>query len=100
MIHATWPGLTPGIHGCEESVRNGLITGEMQMHPGRKPYAWLGIHESFVSLCDLESEIGEERPVNKSGGGSGETLLRNLDYAMIENLHKRELRFALAFVTQ
>jgi hypothetical protein len=43
---------------------------------------------SFVLLCEALDETGGQMPVNKNVKGSGDLLLRNLDNAVVENLHK------------
>lgn len=49
------------------------------------------LHESFVSLCNVTYDNGEEMPVNKFVKGSADLLLRNLDYAVIEYLHQSRI---------
>jgi hypothetical protein len=140
MIHATRPGLILGFHGCEETVRDALITGSIKMIPSRKPYDWLGngcyfwensyeraydfachppgqkvirspavvgavidlqfcldlldaaclklLYNSFVALSQAAGRVGEALPINKHVQGSNDLLLRNLDNAVIENLHR------------
>lgn len=51
------------------------------------------LYDSFVTLSDAAKEMGEILPANKYVQGSNDFLLRNLDNAVIENLHKsRALR--------
>ncbi|HEY9260081.1 hypothetical protein [Chitinophaga sp.] len=143
VIHATRPGLVLGFHGCEQSVRDALVKGNIRMNPSRWPYDWLGngcyfwensyaraydfvrhppggrvikspavlgavidlqfcldlldkdcldlLNESFVLLSGSMNGTGEDLPVNKYVSGSKDTLLRHLDYAVIEHLHKTRI---------
>lgn len=46
------------------------------------------LHESFVSLCEAQDKAGDELPENRHVNGSKDSLLRHLDYAVIEYLHE------------
>ncbi|MEI3799913.1 hypothetical protein V7S56_19795 [Chitinophaga sp. CCNWLY40] len=139
MIHATRPGLVLGFHGCEEKVRDALVTGSIRMSPSSKPYDWLGsgcyfwensyeraydyacnppgnkvirspavlgavidlkfcldlldttclnlVRESYHALFKAVVNDKKTLPVNMHAKGSQDLLLRNLDCAVIENLH-------------
>jgi hypothetical protein len=47
------------------------------------------VAKSYSLLSKSLELIGTEMPENKSVGGSQDLLLRNLDRAVIENLHKQ-----------
>ncbi|MDR6565799.1 UNVERIFIED_ORG: hypothetical protein DFS12_101770 [Chitinophaga ginsengisegetis] len=150
MIHATRPGLVLGFHGCEEKVRDALVTGSIRMSPSSKPYDWLGsgcyfwensyeraydyacnppgnkvirspavlgavidlkfcldlldttclrlLYDSYKTLSEAAAQSGRMLPVNKYATGSRDLLLRNLDCAVIENLHAdREMKSLLPY---
>jgi hypothetical protein len=150
MIHATRPGLVLGFHGCEEKVRDALVTGSIKMSPSSKPYDWLGsgcyfwensyeraydyacnppgdkvirspavlgavidlkfcldlldttclklVYDSYETLSEAAEQNGRMLPVNKYAMGSKDLLLRNLDCAVIENLHTdREMKGLLPY---
>jgi hypothetical protein len=46
------------------------------------------VYESFELLYSTFKETGKALPINQYVRGSSDTLLRHLDYAVIENLHR------------
>jgi hypothetical protein len=133
------PGLLIGFHGCDESVRNAIVSGEIMLRPSQNKYDWLGtgfyfwegnyaralefathppgkkqiknpavlgavielgycldlmdtecigmVKDSFRNLSRFSDIIDQDLPVNKNIGTSKDILLRELDCAVIENLH-------------
>ena len=56
------------------------------------------LYDSFVTFSAAANRMGRALPKNKYGKGSQDLLLRNLDYAVIENLHRdREIKHLLPF---
>jgi len=133
------PGLLIGFHGCEESIRNAIISNETMLKPSQNKYDWLGagfyfwegnyaraldfarhppgkkkiinpavlgavielgycldlmdtdcirmVKDSFNNLSEIFDMVNKDLPINKNIGMSKDTLLRELDCAVIENLH-------------
>lgn len=138
-MYTSRPGLLIGFHGCEQSVRDSIVSGTSMLKASENGYDWLGIGFYFwennyeraldfaqnppgkkkyknpsvlgavidlqycLDLLDTQylrliknsynnivSSAGltdQEIPKNKTIGGSKDRLLRELDCAVIENLH-------------
>lgn len=41
-MYSLKPGLVIGFHGCEESVRDDIVSGRMSMRPSENTHDWLG----------------------------------------------------------
>lgn len=138
-MYSSRPGLLIGFHGCDESVRDDIVSGRKSMLSSKNDYDWLGkgyyfwennyeraldfannppgktkiakpsvlgavidlqscldlldtdylrlVQYSYQSLELTASKFELELPVNRSGQGTKDLVLRNLDCAVIENLH-------------
>lgn len=138
-MYPSKPGLLIGFHGCEESVRDAIVTGQRSMMKSENEHDWLGkgyyfwennphraldfarnppgkkhfkkpsvlgavldlqncldlLDTSYLRLVKMAyqnlefsaASSGKELPVNKTVKGSKDRLIRNLDCAVIENLH-------------
>lgn len=42
ILYAAEPGLVLGFHGCEEAVRDAVVSGQSMLRESRNPYDWLG----------------------------------------------------------
>jgi hypothetical protein len=139
------PGFIIGFHGCDNSIRNKIVTGKAMLKASTNDYDWLGngiyfwennqqraidfaeelkktprkgkmpiklpsvlgavidmgfcldlldaehlqlIRQSYEELELFYQLLDLELPVNKNIGGSRDLLLRKLDCAVIENLHR------------
>lgn len=96
MYHST-PGLLVGFHGCEQSVRNRIVSGSTMIKASENGYDWLGVgfyfwENNFASSAGI---YGQEMPKNKTVKGSKDKLLRELDCAVIENLHAMQRQIQL-----
>lgn len=149
-MYSSRPGLIIGFHGCDESVRNAIVTGDTMLKASRNGHDWLGfgfyfwesnymraldfalhppgkkqitspsvlgavidlefcldlmeteyirlVKESYDYLRTWGSALQMELPENRKIGNSRDRLLRELDCAVIENLHKnRKLNNKKAF---
>jgi hypothetical protein len=132
------PGLLIGFHGCEQSVRDAIVSGQQQMQPSASKYDWLGqglyfwennyeraldfahnhptkkfeipsvlgavidldkcldlldtlylkiARSSYENLVSAAASNGREVPKNKDVPNSKDRLIRELDCAVIENIH-------------
>jgi hypothetical protein len=133
------PGLLIGFHGCEEAIRNDVISGVRVLNPSQNRHDWLGsgiyfwennferamdfainppgkkqfnvpsvleavidlqfcldlldtvylnwVKFSYYSLVRSAETIGRELPLNRPTKNSKDLLIRELDCAVIENLH-------------
>lgn len=140
LLYTADPGLMLGFHGCEESVRDQIITGNSMLNLSRNKHDWLGAgyyfwqnnyeraldfasnppgkkkfqkpavlgavlslgtcldlsdHKyikltklSFDNLKKSTKKEGTKLPQNKNAGKSSDRVLRELDCAVIENIHK------------
>nr|WP_294873167.1 hypothetical protein [uncultured Pedobacter sp.] len=138
-MYSLRPGLVIGFHGCEESVRNDIVSGKIPMKPSENIHDWLGKgfyfwENNFERALDFAANPpGKKRyrspavlgaiidlqycldllgkqylewvkysyknlslsakaanmilPVNFRGSKTKDLLIRNLDCAVIENLH-------------
>src|ERR1700748_284311 len=133
------PGLLIGFHGCEEALRNDIISGKRVLKASENGHDWLGagayfwennyeraldfarnplgkkkfmapavlgavidlqfcldlldtadlrkVKKSYDTLILSAEILGHELPVNKPARNSKDLLIRELDCAVIENLH-------------
>ncbi|HMG83625.1 MAG TPA: hypothetical protein VK559_11365 [Ferruginibacter sp.] len=138
------PGLTIAFHGCDEQVRDDVVSHKSMLTFKKNPYDWLGngmyfwennqqraldfatelhlsprrnspvvkvpsvigavidlgfcldlmdgeyiklIQESHGTLLDSFKTLDIKMPVNRDAKGSQDLLMRDLDCAVIENLH-------------
>lgn len=141
-MYSARPGLIIGFHGCDESIRNAIVAGDIMLKASQNGHDWLGfgfyfwesnyeraldfathppgkkriispavlgavidlefcldlmdaeyihlVKESFNNLRTSVMTLHQKLPANKSIGGSRDRLLRDLDCAVIENLHKEQ----------
>ena len=132
-------GLVIGFHGCEESVRNDIVSGKTPMKPSENAHDWLGkgfyfwennfdrafdfasnppgkkkyispavlgaiidlqycldllskqylewVRYSYRNLSVFAKTANMALPINIPGSTVSDMLIRNLDCAVIENLH-------------
>jgi hypothetical protein len=137
------PGLLVGFHGCEQAIRDDVISGKRLLHPSKNRHDWLGsgtyfwennyaramdfatnppgkkkiespsvlgavielqfcldlldsaylelVKFSYRSLSRSAETIGQELPNNKAVNNSKDLLIRELDCAVIENLHRKRI---------
>lgn len=140
-------GLLLGFHGCEQSVRDKIVSGQAMLKASENGYDWLGVGFYFWennydralefaknppgkkkfktpsvlgAIIDLEycldlldtkylrlikdsynnfassANINEQEiPQNKAVRGSKDKLLRELDCAVVENLHTMQRKIQL-----
>src|SRR5882724_3803995 len=133
------PGLLIAFHGCEESVRNDIVSGNRMLNASKNTHDWLGtgsyfwennyeraldfaqnppgkkeiktpsvlgavidlqfcldlldtaylrlVKNSYDSLFFSANTLDQELPVNRNIKNSRDLLIRELDCAVIENLH-------------
>lgn len=41
-MYSRLPSIVIGFHGCDASVRDGVLTGELDLQPSRNSHDWLG----------------------------------------------------------
>jgi hypothetical protein len=145
-MYRTNAGLVIGFHGCDESIRDNVVTGKSSLGFSKNQYDWLGhgmyfwegnvarallfaqewkakprtgkdaivtpsvlgavidlgncldlldsqhqelVKLSYGSLQASYDKIGKTLPQNLKGAATDDLLLRNLDCAVIENLHRQ-----------
>jgi hypothetical protein len=138
-MYPSKPGLLIGYHGCEESVRDDVVSGRTMLRASQNGYDWLGIGYYFwednyvraldfathppgkrkishpavlgavldlqycLNLMNMEhillvrnsfdnlkasfNQANKHLPINRAVGISKDILIRELDCAVIENLH-------------
>jgi hypothetical protein len=138
-MYSPKPGLLIAFHGCEESIRNDIVSGNKILKPSENAHDWLGagsyfwennyeraldfarnppgkkrfetpsvlgallelqfcldlldtaylrlIKNSYNSLAYSALSLAQELPQNKTSKKSKDLLIRELDCAVIENLH-------------
>jgi hypothetical protein len=139
------PGLIIGFHGCDNSVRNEIVTGKAMLKASDNDYDWLGngmyfwennqqraldfakelkkspksgkthiklpavlgavidmgscfdlldtqylslLRKSYEALVEYSELLNLQLPVNKAVGNSSDLLLRKLDCAVIQYMHR------------
>ncbi len=146
-MYPSRPGLLMGFHGCEKSVRDGIVSGASMLKVSGNGYDWLGagvyfwennydralefaqnppgkkkfkvpsvlgafidleycldlldtrylrlVKKSYFNFISSAGMDGIEIPRNRTVKGSTDKLLRELDCAVIENLHdmQRQTKF-------
>ena len=140
-------GLLIGFHGCEQSVRDSIVSGTSMIKASENGYDWLGfgfyfwennferalefaknppgkkrnktpsvlgavidlgycldlldtrhlhlVKDSYNNFASSASIYGQEMPKNKTVKGSKDKLIRELDCAVIENLHAMQRQIQL-----
>lgn len=147
-MYLSKPGLLIGFHGCEQSVRDSIVSGSSMLKASQNGYDWLGIgfyfwennyeralefarhppgkkkykkpsvlgavidlqycldlldtkylrliKDSYHNIVSSANTAEQEIPQNKTIKGSKDRLLRELDCAVIENLHTMQRSIQLA----
>jgi hypothetical protein len=137
------PGLIIGFHGCDQSIRDLVASGQTVLNPSRNGYDWLGhgiyfwennyeralefannppgkrkiqnpavlgavidlqncldlldkkylnlVKKSYVELISHFKDHDMTAPVNRTINNSKDLLIRELDCAVIENLHETRM---------
>jgi hypothetical protein len=138
-MYSSRPGLLIGYHGCDEAIRDAIVTDKAMLRVSQNKYDWLGagyyfwednyaraldfaihppgkkqikkpavlgaiielgncldlmnmdyilmIKDSFSNLSASLTTSNKSLPINRNANSSNDILLRELDCAVIENLH-------------